>query len=106
MARNTWKTWVSCRPSAGYRGLSSAWSTSCVAVVVEIDALCLAATAVPPEDEPPLIVDADRVEARQAAAQLHVIGSRPIPGRTRWSANGNHLTIDAVCGWAVKACPK
>jgi hypothetical protein len=39
-------------------------------VVVEIDAFGLSAAAVPPEDEPPLIIDADRVEAGQVAAQL------------------------------------
>jgi hypothetical protein len=32
-------------------------------VIVEIDAFCLAAAAVPLEDQPPLIVDADRVES-------------------------------------------
>jgi hypothetical protein len=39
-------------------------------VVVEIDAFCLPTGAVPPEDQPPLIVDADRVQARQIAAEL------------------------------------
>jgi hypothetical protein len=39
-------------------------------VVVEINALCLPATAVPPEDQPPLIVDTDRVETRLVAAEL------------------------------------
>jgi hypothetical protein len=38
--------------------------------VVEIDTLCLLTAAVPPKDEPPWIVDADRVEARRAASQL------------------------------------
>src|SRR6266481_9177300 len=39
-------------------------------MVVEIDSLCLPTAALPPEDHPPMIVDADRVEARQVAAQL------------------------------------
>jgi hypothetical protein len=39
-------------------------------VVVEIDAFCLPAGAVPPEDQPPLIIDTGRVEARQIAAEL------------------------------------
>ena len=39
-------------------------------MVVEIDAVCLAAAAIPPEDEPPLTVDADRMEPGQIATQL------------------------------------
>src|SRR5207244_3991351 len=39
-------------------------------MVVEIDALCLPTAAIPPEDQPPLIADADRMEARQVAAEL------------------------------------
>src|SRR5262245_10043675 len=39
-------------------------------MIVEVDALCLAATAVPTEDQPPLAVDADRMEPDQIAAQL------------------------------------
>src|SRR4051794_15288926 len=41
-----------------------------VAMVVEIDAGGFAAAAVPREDQPPLLVDADRMEPRQIAAQL------------------------------------
>jgi len=39
-------------------------------VVVEIDAFCLAAATVPPEDQTPLVVDADGVEPRRRTAQL------------------------------------
>jgi hypothetical protein len=39
-------------------------------VVVEIDALCLPTAAIPPEDQAPLIVDADRMKARQVSAEL------------------------------------
>jgi hypothetical protein len=46
-------------------------------VVVEIEPLCLSAAAIPSEDEPPLIIDADRVKARQGAAKpLEVIARR------------------------------
>jgi len=46
-------------------------------MVVEIDAFCLAVVAVPAEDQPPLAVDADRVEPCQVAAQLpEVIAGR------------------------------
>jgi hypothetical protein len=38
-------------------------------VIVEIDPLGLAA-AIPAENQPPLVVDADRIEARQVAPQL------------------------------------
>jgi hypothetical protein len=48
-----------------------------MAVVVEIDALRLAAAPIPTEDEPPLAVDPDRVKPRQIAAQLlEVIAGR------------------------------
>jgi hypothetical protein len=39
-------------------------------MVVQIDALCFTSAAVPFEDQPPLLVDADRMEARKIAAQL------------------------------------
>jgi hypothetical protein len=39
-------------------------------VVVEIDAFCLPAAVVPPEDQSPLIIDTDRMEARQIGAEL------------------------------------
>jgi hypothetical protein len=41
-----------------------------VTVVVDIDAGCFAAAAVPLEDKPPLSVDADRMKPFQPAAQL------------------------------------
>jgi hypothetical protein len=41
-----------------------------VGVVVEIDALRLASAALPLEDQPPLLVDADRMKRRQIASQL------------------------------------
>src|SRR3546814_5232195 len=49
---------------------SSAWITSPVAVGIEIDAGRLAAAAVPLEDQPPLLVDSDRMMPGQIAAQL------------------------------------
>jgi hypothetical protein len=39
-------------------------------VVVEIDVCCLTPAAVPFENEPPLLVDADRVKFRQLATQF------------------------------------
>src|SRR5882672_3520157 len=39
-------------------------------MVVEIDVCCFAPAAVPFEDKPPLLVDADRVKSTQFAAQL------------------------------------
>jgi len=41
-----------------------------VAVVVQIDAFRFASAAVPSEHQPPLLVDADRMEPHQSAAQL------------------------------------
>src|SRR5258708_2929278 len=63
---------------AGLRFVVSMVASS-VAVVVEIDTFCLASAAVPPEDQPPLAVDADRVEPCQIAAQLLevIAGRRP-----------------------------
>src|SRR5439155_10527133 len=46
-------------------------------MIVEIDALGLAAVAVPTKNQPPLAVDADRLEPSQIAAQLlEVIAGR------------------------------
>src|SRR5437660_4263265 len=62
---------------AGLRFVVSMVRLIYIAVVVEIDAFCLASAAVPMEDQPPLAVDADRVEPRQIAAQLlEVIAGR------------------------------
>src|SRR5947209_7192830 len=41
-----------------------------VAMVVQIDALRLTSAAIPPENQPPLLVDADRTKSCQIAAQL------------------------------------
>jgi hypothetical protein len=54
---------------AGLRS-SSAWFSSPVAVIVEIHALLVAAPTVPPKHQPPLLVDADRVEPCEIASQL------------------------------------
>lgn len=48
-----------------------------MAVVIEIDAFRLAAAAVPPEHQPPLTIEADRLESCQIGAQLlEVIAGR------------------------------
>src|SRR5579872_2899257 len=48
-----------------------------VAMVIEIDTFRLALAAVPSKDQPPSLVDADRVALRQSAAQpLEVIAGR------------------------------
>ena len=39
-------------------------------MVVEIEAYCFTSAAVPLKDKPPLLVDADRVEALKIAAEL------------------------------------
>jgi hypothetical protein len=39
-------------------------------MVVEMNGLCLPTAALPPEDQPPPVVDPDRVEAREVAAKL------------------------------------
>src|SRR5208337_4639069 len=49
---------------------------SSVAVVVEIDAVGFATAAIPSEDQPTLLVDADRMEAFQIAAQLFEVIAR------------------------------
>lgn len=50
---------------------------SSVTVIVQVDALGFATAAIPSKDEPPLLVDADRMEAFQPAAQLfEVIAGR------------------------------
>src|SRR5260370_23339612 len=50
---------------------------SSVAVIVEIEPRRLASAAIPSEDQPPLPIDADRVEVRQSAVQLlEVIAGR------------------------------
>jgi len=48
-------------------------------MVVQIDARRLTPAAIPPEDEPPLFVNADRIETCPIAVQLFemVAGRRP-----------------------------
>jgi hypothetical protein len=41
--------------------------------------LCLTTAAIPPEDQLPLIIDADRMEARQVAAELFEVVARRHP---------------------------
>jgi hypothetical protein len=50
--------------------VSIAPSLSSVAVIVQVNAISLAAFAIPAENQSPLLVDADRMESRQIAAQL------------------------------------
>jgi hypothetical protein len=44
-------------------------ATSLVAVVIDVDITRLAAIGIPSEHEPPLPIDADRVEAPEVASQ-------------------------------------
>src|SRR6185312_3527596 len=50
--------------------LSSTWLASPVAVVVQIEIVRLAPAAIPSKHQPPSLVDPDRVEAIEMAAQL------------------------------------
>jgi hypothetical protein len=45
-------------------------SASLITVVVQIDACRFTSVPIPPENEPPLFVDTDRMEAFQMAPQL------------------------------------
>jgi hypothetical protein len=47
--------------------LSSTWLASIVAVIVQIYVFRLAPAAVPPKNQPPALVDADRMEAVEMA---------------------------------------
>jgi hypothetical protein len=52
-------------------------SLSSVTVIVQINAVRLAALAIPAENQPPLLIDTDRMKPRQIAAQLlEVIAGR------------------------------
>ena len=64
---------------------------SSVTVAVEIDAFRFAAATVPPEDQPPLTVDADRVEPRQITVQLLEVIARRYPQVLIARSNGRML---------------
>jgi hypothetical protein len=83
-------------------------------MVVEIDALRFAAPAVPAEDEPPSIVDADWAKARECPAELLevVAGRRPqvlsvVASSIIWSLRKSRLSIsDGICGERASSTKK
>ena len=64
-----------------------------VAMVVKVDILGLSTAAVPSKDQPPLVVDADRVEARQMAAELLEMIARRRPQVLIGSSVVDHLEL-------------
>ena len=55
---------------AGLRLVVNMVSPHLIAVIVQINVRRFTSPAIPSEDQPPLLVDADRMKARQIAAQL------------------------------------
>lgn len=55
---------------AACRGMPSCLALIGIRVVIEIDVRRFAPLAIPAKDQPPLLVDADRMQPRQIAAKL------------------------------------
>src|SRR5690606_10815912 len=95
---------VSISPTvAGLRLVVSMFaSLSSVAVIVQINSVRLAAFAIPAEDQTPLLVNADRMETRQIAAQLLKV----IAGRHAQVLIGhgvvNHLELAEQTGLKIR----
>jgi phage tail sheath gpL-like len=78
-----------------------AWLSS-VTVTVEINPVRLAALTIPTENQPPLLIDTDRMKPRQIAAQLLEV----IAGRHAQVLIGhgvvNHLELSEQPGFKIR----